>query len=162
MAVYSAAAFIGDRTVRPTDAQLDILADYERGLGDPGVARLWRHQGYFTQYMAIATTVNGGALTSLNSPARIPYKVVAVDLGCESAASTGVANIEREPAAGGGYVSMQEATVDIAAVAGAYAQSADITDGQEDVAFGDNVRLTVTAGAGDLVGAQALLHCFRL
>ena len=161
MAAFNSALFIGAREVRPTDAQILIIEQFEAGLGDAGVARLWRHLHYFVQHVAIAATINGGTVTSLNAASRVPYKLVGVDLGCEAAASTAVANIEKEPAAGGGYATMMEATVDIAGAVGAYIGTGEVTDGQEDVEIGDKVRLTVTAGAGDCTGAQALLHCIR-
>jgi hypothetical protein len=161
MAAFNNGPWLGARLVRPTEAQLQTIEDFEAGLGDAGVQRLWRHLQYFTQHLSIATTINNNTVVSLIAASRIPYKIVGIDIGCETAAASADGNIEKEPAAGGGYTTMQEAVVDMQTGAGSYV-AAVVTDGTEDVAFGDKVRLTVTAGVGAVVGSQALLHCFRL
>jgi hypothetical protein len=163
MAAFDPSAFIGNRNVRPTEDQLATIEQWEAGLGDAAVQRLWRHLQYFTQHLHIAATINGGADISITNAARMPFKLVALDVGCEAAAASADADLLWEPAGSTpGFTSLLEAVVDIQATAGVYDQSGQITDGKEDIAYGDKFHLSVTAGAGNCTGAQALLHCFRL
>lgn len=164
MAAFVNAAWIGDRTVRPTDAQLTTLSNWAAGLGAVDVGFFWRHVGYFVLPLTIHTDPNNNTKYSLALTTKIPFKVVSIDVGCESAAgSAATADIEKNPeGAPDTWATMSTGAVDIKTGAGDY-QNLPVLDGAEDVAEGDELRLAgVGTGAGAVVGTQALLHCFRL
>jgi hypothetical protein len=164
MAIFDATPWLGARTVRPTDAQLLTLQRYDHALGDAGIALAWRHMGYFMIPFTIGTAINDNAKSSLEYTARIPFMVVGAEVGVESAAGSAcIADIEKNPAGGADtFATMSTGAVDVKTGAAEF-QNLPILDGAEEVAAGDQLRLTVTGtGAGAVVGANALLHCIRL
>lgn len=163
MAAFDAAAFLGPRSVRPTDAQLLIVQRYDHAFGDAGIANAWRHMMYFTLAFTIGTAINANAKSSLELTARFPFKVIGAEVGVESAAGSAcVADLEKNPSGGADtFATMSTGAVDVKTAAGEF-QNLPILDGAEDVAYGDQIRLTVTGtGAGAVVGANAILHCMR-
>lgn len=164
MTAFDASAWIGSRAVRPTTAQLDQIANYDAGLYQVGMDNLLRHLHYFTQELQVAAAVNNATVTGPAKIARVPFKCVAVDCVCESAAGSAcTVTVEKALAATPtSYASMLEALVDVKTAAG-IAQAGSVTSTKEDFAAGDRFRVSVVGtGAGAVVGAMALMHCFRL
>ena len=164
MAAFDSSPWIGARTVRPTEAQLQTLLDYARGMGDVPVANFWRHAGYFTISLSRFTAVSNTTAFSVAYTAKIPFKVVAMQVGCESAAATSATgDVQKNPAGDPDtWATMSTGAVDIKTGAGD-AQDLPVLDGSEDFAAGDEIRLAILSGsAADVIGGQALLHCFRL
>lgn len=162
MSTFDASAWIGNRTVRPTDAELTTLQNWARGLGDVPVAHFWRHSGFFEMDLSIAATVNAATVPSMIWTAKFPFKVVAAQVGVESAAgSAATLDVHVKPS-GGAFASIFTAAVDVKTGAGT-AQDAAILDGSEDVAYGSQIKLVaIGTGAGAVVGSVAKLLCFRL
>lgn len=162
MSAFDASAWIGNRTVRPTDAELTTLQNWARGLGDVPVAHFWRHAGYFEVDLGIAATVNSATVAGLIWTAKFPFKVVAAQVGVESAAgSAATLDVQVKPS-GGSFASIFTAAVDVKTGAGT-AQDASILSGSEDVAYASQIKLVaVGTGSGAVVGSAAKLLCFRL
>ncbi len=164
MTAFDASSWIGTRNVRVTDAQLALLDQWDAGLGAIGVSTLWRHTGLFILPLTIQTAINANAKNSLEYTAPIPFKVVAIDVGCESAAGSAmVADIEKNPSGSPDtFATMTTGAVDIKTAAGDFVDL-PVLDGAEDVAAGDQIRLVGTAtGSGAVVGCTSLLVCYRL
>lgn len=164
MSVFDASAWVGSRTVRPTEAQLLQMGAYDPGLYKVGMDNLWRHVHYFTIPFTIGTAINANTKSSLELAARIPFKVVACDVGVESAAgSAATADLEKNPSGSPDtWATMSTGAVDVKTGAAEF-QNLPILNGAEDIAVGDQLRLTVAAtGAGAVVGANAIVHAFRL
>ena len=164
MAAFVNSAWIGARTVRPTEAILAKIGTTDTGLYNCGMEQLWRNAGYFTLPLAIYTAIDNNAKRSAELTARIPFKVVAIDVAVESAAGSAcVADVEKNPTGSPDtYATMSTGAVDVKTLALQFVDL-PVLAGAEDVAAGDQLQLVVTGtGAGAVVGAQALLHAFRL
>lgn len=164
MAAFNNGQWIGDRAIRPTDEQLLRLQRMDHAFGDVGVALFWRSAGYFPIHFTVHTDPGNTTKSSLEYKARFPFKVVHVQYGCESAAgSAATADLQKNPAGSPDtWATMTTGANDIKTAAGEFVEG-EILDGSEDVAYGDQLRLTVVGtGAGAVVGAQAIAHCFRL
>jgi hypothetical protein len=164
MAAFSNSAWIGSRTVRPTEAQLTTIAQRDTGLFGVNMDFFWRHAGYFTLQFFCFTQPNDNAKRSIEFTAPIPFKVVKIDVGVESAAGTAcVADIEKNPTGSPDtYATMSTGAVDVKTIVNNFVDL-PVLNGAEDVAAGDQLQLVVTGtGAGAVVGGQAILHCFRL
>lgn len=164
MAVYDASQYLGDRNVRPNTTQLQAMEDADPGLYKCGMAALWRQVGYFQQHYTIHTDPNNNTKYSLAQTARVPFTVLAIDVGCESAAgSAATADIEKNPSGSPDtFATMSTGAVDIKTGAGDFV-NLPVLAGAQDVRAGDELRLAVVGtGAGAVVGSQAVLHCLRL
>lgn len=162
MATFNDGPWLGSRTVRPTDAQLTKIDNWDRGLGDIGISNLWRHAHYVVLHFSISATINNATVEGIAVPLRVPLKVVGGDVGCESAAGSAATGMfEVDPLGGGSFEDLCEADVDILTDVKTMKPVA-ITDGKEDRAATDEIRLSITGtGAGAVVGAIGTLHCFR-
>jgi hypothetical protein len=163
MSAFSAAAWIGSRLVRPTTAQLDQIGKYDAGLYQVGMDNLLRHLHYFVFRIGIGTTINANTVSSMAHLVRVPLKVVAMEVGCESAAGSAcTGDVEKAAAATPtSFSTMSTGAVDVKTGAGVM-QDLPVLSGHEDVEYGDRLRTTFAAtGSGAVVGAQAVLHCFR-
>ena len=164
MAAFNNAPWVGTRRVRPTDAQLLSMAATDTGLYKVGIDNFFRHGGYFVLPLVIYTAIDNNAKRSAELTARIPFKVIAIDVACESAAgSAAVADVEKNPTGSPDtYATMSTGAVDIKTLALQFV-NLPVLSGAEDVEAGDQLQLVVTGtGSGAVVGAQALLHCLRL
>ena len=163
MATFDASAFLGDRAIRATEAQLETIRNQDPGLYRAGLENLIRHLHYFTIDLSTATA-NSNTKKSVAYVARMPFKVVGVEHGCLSAASTtATSGLEKAPAATPTiFATMQSSLTDIKTAA-PVAQAGAILDGAEDFAVGDVLRLSVVSGsAANVVGSNSIVHCFRL
>lgn len=165
MTAYDGSALIGPRNVRPTAAQLATIADFDPGLfgGGVGLDNLLRHLHYFQIPLRIETAINANTKSSIAMLTRVPFKIVAMEVGVESAAGTTcTGDVEKAPAATPTvFATMSTGAVDVETGAGIM-QNLPVLSGHEDVAQGDRLRCTfVAAGAGAVVGACAVLHAFR-
>ena len=164
MTAFDNSSWIGARTIRPSAAQLAQIADYDTGLYKVGMDVFWRNAGYFPLQLSIATAIDATTKRSLELTARVPFKVVAIDVGVESAAGSAcTADVEKNPSGSPDtYATMSTGAVDVLTLAGNFV-NLPVLDGSEDVAAGDQLQLVVAAtGSGAVVGSQAVLHCFRL
>ena len=164
MSAFDASAWLGDRNVRPTDAVIQQIRNYDAGLYRCGLDQIVQHGGYFVLPLAVNADANATTKTGVAHEARIPFKVVGAEVGAEVAAvSAGTAMIEKAPAATPTtFGDLLEADVDIKTAIGVM-QAGEGTDGEEDIAVGDRLRMSVTGiGSGALTGSVAHLHCFRL
>lgn len=164
MPAFNNVGWVGARRVRPTEAQLQQIAARDTGLYQVGMDVFWRAAGYFLLQFTVHTQANNNTKSSLALTARVPFKIVAVDVGCESAAGTAAtADLEKNPSGTPDtFVTMSTGAVDIKTLAGDFV-NLPVLAGSEDVEAGDELRLTVVgSSAGAVVGAQAIAHCFRL
>lgn len=164
MAAFDASAWIGARQIRPTEAQLTQIANYDPGLYKVGMDALWRHVHYFVLTLLVATSANATTKYSLEMTARVPFKVVAAEVGVESAGGSACTmDLEKNPSGDPDtYATMSTGAVAVKAAAGSFV-NLPILEDSEDVAAGDQLRVAVVGtDAGDVVGAVAQLHCFRL
>jgi hypothetical protein len=164
MAAFDNAAYIGSRLVAPTEAQLTQAENADPALYKINLGTLLRHINYFQLHLGIAAAINAATVVGMGHVAKIPYKVVAGSVGVESAAgSAATAKFEKSLAATPtSFTDLVEAAVDVKTAAGTM-QDVSITDGKEDFAVGDIVRMSCTGtGAGAVVGAVGTLHAFRL
>lgn len=163
MAVFDPTRWIAlTRTVFPTDAQLAAIGNWDAGLGAIGMENLWRHSFMFLLPLGIATAINNNTKSSLEFTAPFPFKVVACKAGVESAAGTTcTADLEKNPSGSPDTFATMAGATDVKTAAGEFVD-VPILDGAEDVDGGDQLRLTVVGGgAGAVVGAAAVLVCFR-
>lgn len=163
MSAFDNAAWIGTRAVRPTDAQLAQIAQRDTGLYQVNMDYFWRHAGYFQQQLSIAATISSTTVEGISTIARVPFKVVAVDLGVEtSAGSAATGMVEKALAATPTtWTDLLEADVDVHTGLKVM-QAGSVTSGKEDFAAGDRFRASFTATGGAIVGNRIVMHCFRL
>lgn len=164
MAAFDDSAWLGARKIRFAETSLQTITDYSRGtMGGVDLSFAFRNNGFFILPLSIAAAINDATVTGIAQVAAVPFKVVGAHIGCESAAGTSAnGKIEVDRAADGTWADLVEADVDISSDAKTM-QPAEITDGEEDVEAGQELRLSITGvGAGAVVGAIAHLFCFRL
>lgn len=164
MTAFDATQWVGSKTVRITDAQVAQMDRYDSGLGAIGVSALWRSAGMFMLPFTLAAAVNNATVVGLAQVARIPFKLVHLDVGCESAAgSTATLDLHKAVAATPtSFATMLEAAVDVQTAAGTM-QAASVTDTKEDIAVGDHLRIVgIGGGSGAVVGSSGLAICYRL
>jgi hypothetical protein len=165
MAAFNAAAWLGSREIRPTEDQLEQIANVDPAFYKVGMDALMRHMHYFVLPLnRFTAVVDASTGYSLAHTARVPFKVVAIDVGCESAGgTTGTADVEKNPSGSPDtWATMSTGAVNVKAAAGDRVDL-PVLDGAEDIDAGDELRLNMTGtGTGSIVGGQALLHCFRL
>lgn len=163
MSTLDASAYLGAHFVRPTDAELTNVSNFDPALYRCRMDNILRGLGYFVLQLTLAAAVNNATVNGLSQVARIPFKVVGIDVGVESAAGTACTGDVKKAlaAAPTSFTSMLTAAVDTKTGAGTM-QATAITSGTEDVEVGDLLRLTeIGTGAGAVVGSTATLHCFR-
>lgn len=167
MAEVDNSRVVGAFEVRPSgyaeDEQLWTLQQYDKALGTAGHDRMhYRPASFFVIDLAIFTAVpDGGSGNSCRIAAPFPLTIWAIDLGCESAGgATGVLDVFADD--GTSDVSILDAAEDVKTGAGT-SQRVAPEDGSEDIAYGTELYLVGTSGAGGtIVGAQAHLYCQRL
>lgn len=164
MAAFDASPWLGERTVRPTEAELQQIANRDTGLHGVGLDRFLRHLGLFVLPFSISTDPNNNTKNSLEFTAKFPFKVVGIHVGCESAAgSAATGDIQKNPTGSPDtFATMSTGAVDIKTAAGDFVDL-PVLSGSEDIAYGDQLRFVVVGtGAGAVVGCRALLTCIRL
>ncbi len=165
MSNYNNAQDIGNHNVRPSADVLATMERYDSGMGKVGHARMHDQPASFICIPLFPTAVaNANAKESL--PVLLPFglKILAIDLGCLSAAgSAAVADIHAG-VVGGAFATILDAPEDIKTGAGAFSRITPLTTAVEQAyAAGKAVKLIVTGtGAGDVLGAAAYLWCQRL
>lgn len=164
MAAFVDSKWIGPRSVRATEAQLEIIDNFDRGLGDVGRANLERHAHYFQIRVPAPAVPNNNTVNGIQEIARVPFKVVAIEAGASGIAGTSFSvDLVKDPAGGTSYATMLETAPSLLAAAAGTVDKGEVLDSAEDVAEGSSYRVQFTgAGAGAVDGAFAILHCFRL
>lgn len=165
MAAFSNGAWIGSRTIRPTAAQIAQVKDRDPAFYGISMDKILTHMGYFILPLRIAAAVaDANTVSGLAVPALIPFKVVAIQVGVESAANTtALLDVQKSAAATPtSYATMSTGAVDVKTGAGTM-QSLPVLDGAEDVEVGGRLKLVATgSGSGAVVGSFGILHAFRL
>lgn len=164
MAAFDASAWLGARSVRPSETELAELGRVGPALLNVNLENMLRHMHYVPIQLGVHSTVNNATVQGLAVPMVVPVKVVGFSAGCESAAgSAATVDLHKSAAAAPtSFATMLEAPVDVQTDVG-YAQPGEITDGEEDLAIGDFLRLeAIGTGPGAVVGIVGIAHTFRL
>lgn len=162
MAAFDASQYLGDRDIALTAAELAEIDNKQFALFQVNLSKLLRGAAFFTIPLRLATDPNNNTVTGVALPALIPFKVIGVQIGAKTAAGSACTGIiEKDPLGGGAFATMMNAALDIFTDVGTMQQGV-ILDGAEDIAVGDELRLSITGtGAGAVTGANALLLCLR-
>ena len=169
MAEISNSAIIGAFSVRPTDTgadnQLETLRRYDSSLGSVGHDRMHQLPASFYQIdLGVFAQIGaGGTGNGCAMACPWPLTVWAADVGVEAlSAGDAAVDIQKEPAAGGGYATILDAAEAVQSAVGEPFRVAPEV-GQEDFDFGDKIRVSATqSGAGGTIdGAQAHLYVQR-
>lgn len=150
-------AVIGDFTTRPTVAQLAIIADYDKGLGSPGMDTFIRQPaGLFAIDLYVITTANNTGKSSAKVHAPFPLQIWGIEAGCEScAATTGTLDVQVND------VTILDAAEDVKTGAPLCKSIAPESD-KSLVGYNSTMKAIQTAGsAADMIGGQAHLWCQR-
>lgn len=161
MAVFDAGKYLGPHFVRPTDAQLLAIENYDAAFGAIGLATLWRGTGFFVMSLSCVGGPNNNTYDGCAFGAPVPLKVVGADFAFESTAgATLTLDLLKKPV-GGAFASMLEAPVNPFA-SPKVPFAGQITNGKEDFEVGDQMQLRGVGGAGGAaIGCQARIYCFR-
>lgn len=171
MAEFSNGAWIGNFNVAidgwptlATDSRYDRLKRYDPALGSARHHDMHATPASFYQIdLYVITTANNNTVNSCDFSAPWPFKILAADVGCETAASdAGTVNILIDPAGGTSYVTILDAAEDVKTGAGVGQRVAPEVD-SEDVAYDASIRIAqVASTAANMIGGQAHLYVQRL
>lgn len=157
MAEFDNSAYIGPFVTEPTEASLDTIASYDRGLGAAGRAVLAKSPPSFLclDQLKQAQLADGVAGSPVDLVAPYPMKLFRFDGGAEvfGAGLSALTYDIQVNRAGAGFVTVLDAATDIfAAGAGGVGSSAPEED-LEDIDAGDVIRVIWLATGGTADGA---------
>lgn len=171
MAQFNNGFWIGNHSVAvggwpdlEADSAYDRLKQYDSALGAVGHADMHaRPASFFVIDLYVLTTANNNAKDSCDISAPWPFRLLAADVGCETAGgTTGTVDILVDPAGGTTYASILDAAEDVKTAAGVSSRVAP-EDGSEEIAYNAALKIRQTSGsAANMVGGQGHLYCQRM
>ena len=160
MADIVTTTFIGRHTRRLTDAALETLRQYTKGLGYvPLDEQLRFPASIFPIELDLATQPNDSVVEGIPVKIPFPIKVWAIDFACKTAGGTTLTLQIQRIVVGGAYALIHTAAQDVKTGANAY-QRVTPTEAGALLDYTDEIKLIATAvGAGVVTGCKAILWC---
>lgn len=161
MAQIDNSAVIGPHEVAPSAADLAILRQYDRATHGGAPQSLY-HQypaGFYEMELRVITPANAGTKNGISRKAPWPLKIWAADLGCETAAGSAAT---LDVLTGSSPTSIFDAAVDVKTTAGTAVRDVPETTKAEVDYDTPMFARCIGTGAGDVVGAAAVLYVQHL